>query len=46
MCIVYSAKGIFCTKNSYERTVGKLRFNKGGKYKLFLVSSYTFLNAH
>ena len=35
MHIVYSAKGTFCTKHPYQRTVGKLRFNKGGKYKLF-----------
>ena len=30
-----SEKGTFCTKHPYQRTVGKLRFNKGGKYKLF-----------
>ena len=30
----YSAKGTFSTKHPYRRTVGKLRFNKRGKYKL------------
>ena len=32
--IGYSAKGTFSTKHPYRRTVGKLRFNKRGKYKL------------
>ena len=35
MYVGSSAKGTFCTKHPYQRTVGKLRFNKGGKYKLF-----------
>ena len=35
MYIVYSTKGTFCTKHPYQRTIGKLRFNKGGKYKFF-----------
>ena len=25
---------MFCTNYPHQRTVGKLRFNKGGKYKL------------
>ena len=40
MYVVYSAKGTFCTKHPYQRTIGKLRFNKRGKYKIFLVSSH------
>ena len=43
MYIVYSAKGTFYTKHPYQRTIGKLRFNKGGKYKLLLVSSHVVL---
>ena len=35
MYIVYSAKQTFCTKYPYQRTVGKLQFNKEGKYKIF-----------
>ena len=43
--IVYSAKGTFCTKHPYQRTVGKLQFNEGGKLKLFLNSTHVFLNS-
>ena len=35
MYVGYSAKGTFSTKHPYQRTVGKLRFNKRGKYELF-----------
>ena len=35
MYIAYSVNGIFCTKRPYKRTVGKLLFNKEGKYKRF-----------
>ena len=35
MYIAYSAKGTFCTEHPYQRAIGKLRVNKGGKYKLF-----------
>ena len=48
MYIGYSAKGTFSTKHPYQQTVGKLRFNKRGKYKLFwLVVMYfgTHVNA-
>ena len=46
--IGYSAKETFFTKHPYQRTVGKLRFNKRGKCKFFwLVVMYlwTHLNA-
>ena len=43
MYVSYSAKGTFCTKHPCQWTVGKLRFNKGGKYKFFWLVVMYFL---
>ena len=47
MYIVYFAKERFCVKHPYQRTVGKLQFNKVGKYRLFWsVVRYIWTRVH